>query len=536
VTTWASPDGTTALPWIGSRRSFELPWLQEDDLLYDVIIAGAGPVGLFLACELRLARLSVLVLEQLEDPQSPLKRLPFGMRGLWGPSIEAFYRRGLLEQIASQPRAGGAPGQPRPGSMAPGSQRRGPGGHFAGIQFDYSNIDPSRWKYRLPGPADSQLGAEMEHLERVLAAHALSVGVEIRRGRGVEGFELSGDEVTVRAGEERLRGRWLVGCDGGRSTVRKQGGFDFVGTEPEFTGYSVQVELDDPSMLPLGRHSTSAGMYTQWEPGAIGMADFDGGAFHRSEPITREHVQAVLRRVSCTDVTVKALHIASTWTDRSKQATTYRKGRVLLAGDAAHIHSPLGGQGLNLGLGDAMNLGWKLAATVRGDAPEGLLDSYTAERHPVGARILEWTRAQVALMRPDRQSHALRAVVRDLIDTRDGATYFAERVWGVSLCYDLGGEHPLVGRGCPDFELEDGTRIGALLREGRGLLLDFDQQASLHALDGLWGDRVRYVGSNANDRLGLSALLVRPDGFVAWASDTAPDPEEVRRAAGRWFG
>ena len=263
--------------------------------------------------------------------------------------------------------------------------------------------------------------------------------------------------------------------------MRKQGGFEFVGTEPEFTGYSVQVEMADPSMLPLGRHHTPTGMYTQWQPGVFGIADFDGGASHRVQPITCEHVQSVLRRVSGTDVTLKALHVASTWTDRSKQATTYRRGRVLLAGDAAHIHSPLGGQGLNLGLGDAMNLGWKLAATIRGDAPDGLLDSYTTERHPVGARILDWTRAQVAVMRPDRQSRALQAVLRDLIDTRDGATYFAERVWGVSLRYDLGDEHPdehpLVGRSCPDFELEDGTRLGALLRDGKGLLLELRRAA-----------------------------------------------------------
>jgi len=503
-------------------------------LIYDVIITGAGPVGLFLACELRLAKCSVLVLESLEDPRSPLKRLPFGMRGLWGPSVEAFYRRGLLEQIASQHRAAeGVPGQPRPGAMASGSQLRGPAGHFAGIQFDYANIDSSRWTYRLPGPADTQLGAEMEHLENVLAAHALSLGVEIQRGRGVEGFEASNDEITVRAGEQSLRARWLVGCDGGRSTVRKQGGFEFVGTEPEFTGYSVQVEIADPEKLPLGRHYTPAGMYTQWQPGVIAIADFDGGAFHRTQPVTREHVQAVLRRVSGTDVTLNALNLASTWTDRSKQATAYRKGRVLLAGDAAHIHSPLGGQGLNLGLGDAMNLGWKLAATLRGDAPEGLLDSYTTERHPVGARILDWTRAQVALMRLG--SRALVPVLRDLIDTRDGATYFAERVWGVSLRYDLGEEHPLVGRSCPDFELEDGTRLGTRLRDGNGLLLDFGREAPLQALDGVWGGPVRYVASAARDRLGLSALLVRPDGFVAWASDTAPSPEEVTRAAARWF-
>ena len=308
-------------------------------MVYDVIIAGAGPVGLFLASELRIHKLSVLVLEQLEDPHSPLKRLPFGMRGLWGPSVEAFYRRGLLEQIASQRRPDErGPGQPRPGSMASGAQLRGPAGHFAGITFDYGNIDSSRWTYRLPSPADTQLGAEMEHLERVLAGHALSVGVEIRRGHGVQSFESSNDEITVHAGEQRIQARWLVGCDGGRSTVRKQGGFEFVGTEPEFTGYSVQVDIADPEKLPLGRHYTPTGMYTQWQPGVIGLVDFDGGAFHRTEAITCEHVEAVLRRVSCTDVTLKALNLASTWTDRSKQATSYRKGRVLLAGDAAHIH------------------------------------------------------------------------------------------------------------------------------------------------------------------------------------------------------
>jgi 2-polyprenyl-6-methoxyphenol hydroxylase-like FAD-dependent oxidoreductase len=502
-------------------------------LLHDVIIAGAGPVGLFLACELRLAQLSVLVLEQAADPSSPLKRLPFGMRGLWGPSVEAFHRRGLLEEIASQRRDKGGP--PSPGSMAAGSTLRGPAGHFAGITFDYANIDSSRWSYRLPGPADMQLGSEMEHLERVLAARALSAGVEIQRGQGVDGLEPSTDDITVRAGEQRLRARWLVGCDGGRSTVRKQGGFEFVGTEPEFTGYSVQVELADPEKLPLGRHYTPTGMYTQWQPGVITFVDFDGGAAHRTQPLTSEHVQAVLRRVSCTDVSLKALNVATTWTDRAQQATRYRRGRVLLAGDAAHIHSPLGGQGLNLGLGDAMNLGWKLAATIRGDAPDGLLDSYTTERHPVGVRILDWTRAQVALMRPNQQSRALEPILRDLMNTRDGATYFAERVWGVSLRYDLGVEHPLVGRSCPDFELEDGTRPGELLRSGHGLLLDFDQQASLQALAPSWSERVRYVGRDAKDRLGLSALLVRPDGFVAWASDTTASPEEVTRAAARWF-
>jgi hypothetical protein len=244
----------------------------------------------------------------------------------------------------------------------------------------------------------------------------------------------------------------------------------------------------------------------------------------------------VLRHISNTDVTVTALELATTWTDRAYHATVYRKGRVLIAGDAAHIHSPLGGQGLNLGLGDAMNLGWKLAATICGDAPVGLLDSNSSERQPVGAQVLDWSRAQVALMRPSRSSRALEAIMRDLIDTRDGATYFAERVWGVSLRYDLGGSHPLVGRSAPDFELADGTRLSDHLGKGRGLLLDFDSRTPLQALASRWSSRITYVASDAKDRLGLSAVLVRPDGIVAWAGEAASNHEEAAQAASRWFG
>lgn len=477
---------------------------------YDVIIAGAGPVGLFLANELRLAKLSVLVLEQQADPRSPLKRMPFGLRGLWGPSIEAFYRRGLLEAISPPARRDN--GQPLPAATA---QHKGPAGHFAGIQFDYANIDQSRWRYRLPGPSSMQFGVEMEQLET-----ALTLDTEIRRGHAVERFEAIDDGVIV----DGIRARYLVGCDGAHSKVRKLGGFEFVGSDPELTGYSVQVELADPAKLPVGRFYTPTGMYTQWQPGWVVVADFDGGAAHR-KPITRESIQAVLRRVSGRDVEVTAVNLATTWTDRSYQATTYRNGRVLLAGDAAHIHSPLGGQGLNLGFGDAMNLGWKLAATIRGDAPAGLLDTYSAERHPLGARILDWTRAQVASMRPDRNSRALQAVLRDLIDTRDGATYFAERVWNVNLRYG-DDAHPLVGRSCPDFELADGRRVGELLRAQRGLLLDFDNKLSPPK-------NVTHVPLDATDRLGLSAVLVRPDGFVAWATDGSPD--RLADAAATWF-
>jgi hypothetical protein len=183
-----------------------------------------------------------------------------------------------------------------------------------------------------------------------------------------------------------------------------------------------------------------------------------------------------------------------------------------------------------------MNLGWKLASTIRGDAPIGLLDSYASERHPVGIAVLDWSRAQVALMRPSRSTRALEAIIRDLIDTRDGTTYFAERVWGVSLRYDLGDSHPLVGRSAPEFELADGKKPGELLRNGQGLLLDFDARASLQELASRWSGRIAYVASQAKDRLGLGAVLVRPDGIVAWVGEAEPDHEAAAHAASRWFG
>ncbi|MBW8840820.1 MAG: FAD-dependent monooxygenase [Sphingomonadales bacterium] len=499
---------------------------NPDTPFYDVVIAGAGPVGLFLACELRLAGLSVLALEQAEHPRSPLKRLPFGLRGLSVATLETFDRRDLLDEVVAAQRASDASGAGITGAAHWLRQPRRAAGHFAGIQFFHDKIDTARWAYHLPSPAGTGLAVAMETLETVLTARASAMGAELRRGCAVEKLEQSADEVTIRAGDETFRARWLVGCDGGRSTVRKLAGFEFAGTDPEFTGYSIDVELADPDMLRPGRHYTPTGMYTFTPPGTIAMVEFDRGAFHRTEEVTLDHAQSVLRRVSAANVSLTALHLAATWTDRAFQATSYRKDRVLLAGDAAHIHSPLGGQGLNLGLGDAMNLGWKLAATIRDNAPDTLLDTYTRERHPVGAQILDWSRAQVALMRPTPSTRALEHIIRDLIDTGDGATYFAERVWGVALRYDLGSDHPLVGRSVPDFRLADGKRVGELLRQGKALLLDFDTGSPLATPARRWDGPVTYISTDVEDCLGLSAVLVRPDGIVAWASD-AGDPAGV---------
>ncbi|WP_183565967.1 FAD-dependent monooxygenase [Mucilaginibacter sp. SP1R1] len=501
----------------------------QNKSIYDVIISGAGPVGLFLACELALAQCSVLVLEKAENPHSPLKQLPFGIRGLSAPTIEALYRRGLLSELEIH-KSLKNPHQ----NAKQGAQRQV--GHFAGIPFHAGDVDTSQWQYRLPGSTETSLISEIEELETLLARRAEILGVEIRRGLAINSFHQTMDGVTVQSGNQSFEGKWLVGCDGARSAVRKAGGFEFAGTEPEFTGYTTKLDIADPEKLNPGRNVTPTGMYLQSQPGYLMIQDFDGGAFHSSEKsITLEHVQEVLRRVSNTDVTISTLHAATTWTDRARQATTYRNGRVLLAGDAAHIHAPLGGQGLNLGLGDAMNMGWKLAATIQNKAPEGLLDSYYAERHPIGAQVLDWSRTQVAIMGTEPHARALYAIIRDLMNTRDGATYFAGRVWGIYTHYNLGGEHPLIGHSVPNFEFEDGATIGELMQDGQGILLDFGKDASLKALADEYSGQIKYVSALAKDQLGLSAVLIRPDGIIAWVSAGAPDYSELKKAAARWF-
>ena len=500
-----------------------------DQPFYDVIIAGAGPVGLFLACELALAKCSVLILEKAEDSKSLLKELPFGIRGLSTPTIEALYRRDLLKDLEIYKHLK----NPHQNAVI-GARRQV--GHFAGIPLHEGDIDTARWKYRLPGTTPTSLISEMQELETILTRRAETLGVSIKNGYPITGFQQAKDSVTTESGDQSFNSKWLVGCDGSRSVVRKAGGFEFAGTEPEFTGYTVKVDIADPEKLSMGRTVTPAGMYLQSQPGYVVIQDFDGGAFHGlKQPITLEHIQKVLQRVSNTDVTKSALHIATTWTDRARQTSTYHNGRVFLAGDAAHIHAPLGGQGLNLGLGDAMNLGWKLAATIHEKAADGLLDTYYTERHPIGMQVLDWSRAQVEIMKPTPQARALNAIMRDLMGTCDGATYFAGRIWGIDLHYDLGSSHPLVGRSVPNFELNSGVTIGNLLRSGKGILLDFDGEAAIKILATKYSHQLNYVSGSAKEQLGLRAALIRPDGFVAWLATGNVHYYELEAALAKWF-
>ncbi len=271
-------------------------------------------------------------------------------------------------------------------------------------------------------------------------------------------------------------------------------------------------------------------------PGRVRTVEFDGPPADREAPVTAAEIEASLRRVSGVDVRVTEVISAARYTDHARQATKYRRGRVLLCGDAAHVHSPFSGQGLNLGLGDAVNLGWKLAATVQGWAPEGLLDTYTSERHPIGAWVLDWTRAQVAVMRGDAGARALRGVVSDFLSTRDGATYYVKRVSGLWQRYDLGEGHPLVGATMPNLRLDDGTRLADHAHEGRALLVDLGGDDRLTAVAKPYAGRLELVrGSSEGAR--VRGLLVRPDGFVAWASaDGAGDTAGLQAALTRWLG
>lgn len=484
----------------------------------DVVIVGAGPVGLMLAGELRLGGAEVVALERNTEIDPTIKA---GFVTV--PGVEALDRRGLAPALAKArdetlARMGMA------GKRPPGKPRFA--GHFAAMILDPDLVD-----FDDPEIAGSSRLAALglvsqQQLEAILEERARELGVDLRRGVAVTGFDQGESSVVVHTDQGPIEAAWLVGCDGGRSQVRKLAGFDFPGTDPEITAYQAIAEMSSTEGLRPSWNMTDTGAYAFGPfPGRILVAEFDGAPADRTSPVTPEELQGAIRRVTGVDVDVTGITTVTRFTDNARQVTDYRRGRVLLAGDAAHVHSPFGGQGINLGLGDAMNLGWKLAATVRGWAPEGLLDTYTAERHPIGAWVLNWTRAQIAIMRPDAHSRAVRAVIGDLAGTMGGTTLLAKRIAGVWQGYDLPGDHPLVGRSAPDLALEDGTRLGDHLHTGRALLLDLADDERLRSAATGYTDRLT-IHSAKTSQDQITAIFVRPDGFVAWVGtdgSTAPD-------------
>jgi 2-polyprenyl-6-methoxyphenol hydroxylase-like FAD-dependent oxidoreductase len=510
-------------------------------MTFDVVVAGGGPVGLTLAAELRLGGVSVLVVERRTEIDRTIKAGSIAL-----PAAQALARRGLADALGEVQRGILQAMLAKPGETPPGERelteirRRGRriGGHFSGLfKLDPSRVDPADPDFRLHEDAVHSLIPQRQ-LEEILGEFAASVGVEVRRGQEVRGFDQDGEGVTVTLADgSELRAAYLVGCDGGRSAVRKLAGFDFPGTDGEITGRQAMVELDDGDELPIGWNRVPGGMLVAGPgPNRVLTVEFGGRPADRGGEVTAEEIQGSLRRLSGTDVTVRKVLSATRWTDNARQASTYRKGRVLLAGDAAHVHSPFGGQGINLGIGDAVNLGWKLAATIRGWAPEGLLDTYTAERHPIGARVLDITRAQVALMRPDPLTSALRQVVSELMDTDDGNAYFVKMISGVTQRYPAGDGHPLVGKLTPDLEFEDGTWIGERFPEGKSVLFDFSGQDVLPSFAAGHPDRLAVVSLPLKEKGPLAALLVRPDGHVAWAAEAPGDTTGLDAALTRWLG
>jgi 2-polyprenyl-6-methoxyphenol hydroxylase-like FAD-dependent oxidoreductase len=489
----------------------------------EVVVVGAGPVGLLAAIELTLGGAHVLVLERLAAPNLDMKAGGLGPLGL-----EALGRRGMATDIAAaEARNFAAMAQAGSDPRAKGSKYSG---HFAGLSL--IRKDAQKEPRRRSRPVDQQA------LEAMLADRARSLGIDVRRECDVTSFVQQADGVDVEwtspAGAHQIRCTYLVGCDGGRSFIRKMAGFDFPGTEPSSTFYQAVAQIDHPDRLaPMGWRRTPAGVFSYGPfPGRLVMLEFSGPPEDRQAPITREEIEIVLRRVSGADVRVKALESGSRWTDNTRLVDTYRKGRVLLAGDAAHIHTPFGGQGLTLGLADAANLGWKLAAVIRGEMPESLLDTYTAERRPVAEAVLANTRAQTAIMRPDPQSGAMRDLVAKLMEFDDVNCFIGEMMNGLSVRYDLGSERDEVGRLMGDKPVNHGdgdVSLYKFMQDGMGVLLDASTEGKASKLVAASTHKVRCVAVDAGP-----SMLIRPDACVAWAGDEN-STEGLREALRRWF-
>jgi 2-polyprenyl-6-methoxyphenol hydroxylase-like FAD-dependent oxidoreductase len=467
--------------------------------MIDVIVAGGGPTGMMLAAELRLHGVHVVVLEKEPGLETRSRGL-----GLHARSIEILDQRGLLERYLAR------------GTRYPVRSS------FGGISKPVALLDTAH---------GYTLGIPQAISDRLLAEHAAEVGAEIRLGAELNGLEQDADGVTVTlAGGSALRSRYLAGCDGSRSAVRKLLGVAFAGEPATMEWLLGEFEVGVPREVleaavdevsgPLLRFGPAPELPGVWRfvPRAAEVSA-DGVA------PTAEEFRARLRELAGTDFGVHSPRWLTRFGDATRLASSFRVGRVLLAGDSAHVHPPMGGQGLNLGIQEAFNLGWKLAGAVAGWAPEGLLDTFEAERRPVAADVLVMSRAQALLLRPEPGPEAVKQVLSSLMDFEEVARHLAGRVTAIDVRYDLGDAHPLVGRRLPDVELERG-RLYGLMHAGRGLLLDRTGALSVSR----WADRVGHV---VDAGVGEPGVLLRPDGHVAWVGS---DQAELEGRLARWFG
>jgi 3-(3-hydroxy-phenyl)propionate hydroxylase len=477
-----------------------------------VVIAGGGPSGLMLGAELGLAGIDVVIVERRSSQDLDGSRAG----GLHSRTIEVLDQRGIADRFISE-------GQTHPFAG------------YAGTFLDISDF-PTRHNYLL--------ALWQKHIEQILAGWVGEIGVQILREREVVALTQDDSGVDVELSDgTTLRAGYLVGCDGGRSLVRKTAGIEFPGWDATSSYVIAEVEMDEEPEIGMRPEGGGIGPVNREIGGnPYGVVLLEKQVEHTGEP-TLQYLSEALVATYGTDFGVHNPSWISRFTDMTRQAESYRRGRVLLAGDAAHIHGPQGGQGLNTGVQDAVNLGWKLAQVVSGSSPESLLDTYHAERHPVGARVLQNTMGQVALMRIDERSQALRETVLELLAMDEPRKRIAGMISGLDVHYDVGEGHPLLGRRMPDLDLdtEDGpTRVFDLLHDGRALLLDLGETGDFDL--SLW-DRVRGVHASYDGVWELPvlgevaappAVLIRPDGHVAWTGELT-DPG-LPEALTYWFG
>jgi 2-polyprenyl-6-methoxyphenol hydroxylase-like FAD-dependent oxidoreductase len=478
-----------------------------------VVIAGGGPTGLMLAGEVALAGVDVAIVERRASQDVSGSRAG----GLHSRTIEVLDQRGIADRFLSQGQVAQVAG-------------------FAWIRLDISDF-PTRYNYGL--------GLWQNHIERILAGWVDELAVPIYRGREVTGFEQDDTGVNVAVSDGlSLRAQYLVGCDGGRSLIRKAAGIEFPGWDPTASSLIAQVEMDQEPEWGLRRDAVGVHALSRLEGGPVrGVLVTEQQLGHTGEPTLRDLSEALIA-VYGTDYGVHSPTSISRFTDMTRQAASYRDRRVLLAGDAAHVHFPVGGQGLQIGVQDAVNLGWKLAQVVKETSPESLLDTYHAERHPVAARALRNTMAQTALLRSDERTEALRDTMSELLSMDEPRKRIAGMMSGLDIHYDLGAGHPLLGRRMPDLDLVTANgplRVFTLLHDARPVLLNVGEPGGFDITP--WADRVqlinaKYAGVWELPVLGAvtvpTAVLIRPDGHVAWVGEGTDSG--LRDALVTWFG